>query len=190
MNYRIKMTAAFMLTLLFVTLIALAGVACEETAQEVEAERLQVTGKSANPHSVVLLAASEDSTLSAEQVKSADKPAAQQRNGSAADLAEDARPAWTTLRCRIVHYCECDRCTGKHEGDPAYGVTATGTRVTEGRTVAVDPDVIPLGSELLINGHSYTAEDTGVKGSTVDIYIPDHEQALRMGTYETLVMWR
>ena len=56
--------------------------------------------------------------------------------------------------------------------------------------MAVDPSVIPLGSEVMINGHSYVAEDTGVHGETVDIYVPNHEQAIQMGTYETVVMWR
>lgn len=60
--------------------------------------------------------------------------------------------------------------------------TASGTRVTEGRTIAVDPSVIPLGSKVRItcpdypsvNG-VYTAEDTGgaIKGNIIDIYIHD-----------------
>lgn len=52
--------------------------------------------------------------------------------------------------------------------------TATGTWPKEGRTVAVDPAVIPLGSELVINGiPGYIAEDTGgaIKGRVVDIYM-------------------
>lgn len=52
--------------------------------------------------------------------------------------------------------------------------TATGTWPEEGRTVAVDPAVIPLGSELVINGiPGYIAEDTGgaIKGRAVDIYM-------------------
>lgn len=43
-------------------------------------------------------------------------------------------------------------------------------------TVAVDPNVIPLGSKLLINGIVYTAEDVGskVKGKVIDVWV-DHE---------------
>lgn len=57
------------------------------------------------------------------------------------------------------------------------GKTATGVPPVDGRTVAVDPDVIPLGSWLAIkfpNGKTYIrkAEDTGgaVDGNILDIY--------------------
>lgn len=58
--------------------------------------------------------------------------------------------------------------------------TATGTWPEEGRTVAVDPTVIPLGSELVINGiPGYIAEDTGgaIKGNRLDIYMGSGETA-------------
>ena len=61
--------------------------------------------------------------------------------------------------------------------------TSTGTTPTPGRTVAVDPNVIPYGSEVIINGHTYIAEDCGggVKGNRVDILFATHEEALRFG---------
>lgn len=100
-------------------------------------------------------------------------------------------PAWTSAgEFRIYHYCPCELCTGKKPGDRDYGITATGAVATEGRTVAVDPDVIPIGSEVLINGVIYIAEDTGVKGKTIDMFINDHAQAAAMGTYLTAVSWR
>lgn len=42
--------------------------------------------------------------------------------------------------------------------------------------MAVDPDVIPLGSKLLIDGEIYTAEDIGssVKGRVIDVWV-EHE---------------
>lgn len=101
------------------------------------------------------------------------------------------KPAWTSAgEFRIYHYCPCQKCTGHTEGSPNYGITSTGTVATEGRTVAVDPDVIPLGSEVLINGVVYIAEDTGVKGKAIDLFINSHEQASAMGTYTTDVSWR
>lgn len=78
----------------------------------------------------------------------------------------------------ITHYCACSRCCGKSDG-----VTATGTQATEGRTIAVDPKVIPLGTEVIIDGQSYIAEDTGraIKGNKIDIYVDSHQEAISRG---------
>lgn len=42
-----------------------------------------------------------------------------------------------------------------------------------GRTIAVDPNVIPLGSTVLINGQEYIAEDTGgaIRGNIIDMFV-------------------
>ena len=94
--------------------------------------------------------------------------------------------AWQSVgECTITHYCNCTECCGKNDG-----ITATGTVATMGRTVSVDPDVIALGSEVLINGVTYIAEDVGVNGKTIDIYVESHNQALAMGTYKTEVSYR
>lgn len=180
MNGRIKILAAGLVALWFVAMLGVVGAACEETVRDLEAETAFRASamRAALPEAAPAVLIQTADELPPTSLRSATSPA----NGGGC--------AWTTIRCRIVHYCECQICTGKREGDPAYGITATGTRVTEGRTVAVDPTVIPLGSEVWINGHSYTAEDTGVRGEVVDIYVPDHEQARQMGTYKTLVMWR
>lgn len=70
---------------------------------------------------------------------------------------------------------------GKSRNNPEYGITRTGTRATVGRTVAVDPNTIPLGSHLEIIfsepyeylSGKYVAEDTGnaVKGDIIDIFL-------------------
>jgi 3D (Asp-Asp-Asp) domain-containing protein len=57
----------------------------------------------------------------------------------------------------ITAYCPCSKCCGEW----ADGITSTGTVATEGRTIAVDPSVIPYGSVVEINGISYIAEDCG-----------------------------
>ncbi|MCM3786482.1 ubiquitin-like domain-containing protein [Neobacillus mesonae] len=62
--------------------------------------------------------------------------------------------------------------------------TASGTRVQEGRTIAVDPDVIPLGWWVYIEGVGFRrAEDTGgaIKGNKIDVYYDSLEQALNFG---------
>ena len=102
----------------------------------------------------------------------------------------DASAWYAAGEFRIFHYCPCEKCTGKRPDMKGYGITATGAVATAGRTVSVDPDVIPLGSEVRIGDQTYIAEDTGVKGSTIDIFVDDHAEALRLGTYTAAVWWR
>lgn len=74
--------------------------------------------------------------------------------------------------------------TGKSPGDPGYGVTASGTTVTEGRTIAVDKEVIPMGWWVYIDGIGYRrAEDTGsaIKGNKIDVYFDSHSYANKFG---------
>ena len=78
----------------------------------------------------------------------------------------------------ITAYCPCRICS---EG---WGhQTATGVRATEGRTIAVDPRVIPYGSKVEINGRIYIAEDCGaaIKQKKIDIFFESHEAAERWG---------
>ncbi|PEN61633.1 3D domain-containing protein [Bacillus wiedmannii] len=70
-------------------------------------------------------------------------------------------------------------------------LTASGTSVKQGRTIAVDKNVIPLGSRVEIqfpseysylNG-TYIAEDTGnaIKGNKIDVYLDSIEVANQFG---------
>lgn len=105
--------------------------------------------------------------------------------GNSEQLEDDG--CWEySATCRITHYCNCARCCGQWAGGP----TASGVMPVAGRTIAVDPSVIPLGSEVLINGNIYIAEDTGVSGYWIDIYCNSHSEALNRGMYYTEVMWR
>lgn len=78
----------------------------------------------------------------------------------------------------ITYYCACEKCC-----DVETGLTATGTQVAEGRTIAVDPSVIPYGTQVIIGGHVFTAEDCGgaIKKNRIDIYVNSHEKALELG---------
>lgn len=85
--------------------------------------------------------------------------------------------------------------TGKNPGDPAFGITASGTRAKVG-TVAVDPSVIPLGTKLYIkdiNGqkdYGYAvAEDTGgaIKNIKIDLYFNTEDEAIQFGRREVKV---
>lgn len=62
--------------------------------------------------------------------------------------------------------------------------TASGTRVTEGRTIAVDPSIIPIGWWVYIEGVGFRrAEDTGgaIKGHKIDVYYESLSRANQFG---------
>ena len=79
---------------------------------------------------------------------------------------------------KLTGYCACEYCCGKTDG-----ITATGTVATAGRTIAVDPSIIPYGSIVKINNIEYVAEDCGgaIKDNKVDIFFDSHEEALQWG---------
>jgi 3D (Asp-Asp-Asp) domain-containing protein len=71
-------------------------------------------------------------------------------------------------------------------GVPLGARTYSGTPTRWG-VVAVDPKVIPIGSSLLIEGYdgtTFIAEDIGggIKGETIDIWLPDAKEARTYGT--------
>ncbi|MDR1439833.1 MAG: G5 domain-containing protein [Clostridiales bacterium] len=87
--------------------------------------------------------------------------------------------------------------TGKRPGDPGFGITASGQVAKKG-IVAVDPSVIPLGSELYIDfvdesvpDYGYAiAGDTGgkIKGKKVDLYFDaDRATLLEFGVKKARV---
>lgn len=69
--------------------------------------------------------------------------------------------------------------------------TASGTTPTQGRTIAVDRHLIPLGTKLLVKfpepysylDGTYTAEDTGngIKGYEVDLFLNSHSACINFG---------
>jgi 3D (Asp-Asp-Asp) domain-containing protein len=83
--------------------------------------------------------------------------------------------------------------TGKEVGDVGYGITANGTSLIgksriDAMAVAVDPNIIPLGTKLLLKFKGdnekytgiYTAVDTGsaIKGNIVDVFVGDYGSKL------------
>ncbi len=79
--------------------------------------------------------------------------------------------------------------TGKKQGSKGYGRTATGMEVAPG-IVAVDPDFIPLGTKLYIEGYGYAlAADTGgsIKGNKIDLFFESLSEALEFGRRDVIV---
>lgn len=95
---------------------------------------------------------------------------------------------YTEKEFKLTAYCPCYECS---EG---YGDnTSTGNKAKEGRTIAVDPKVIPYGTEVEIDGNMYIAEDCGgwVKGNHIDIYFNTHAETDSFGVkYKTVRIYK
>lgn len=91
---------------------------------------------------------------------------------------------------KLTAYCSCSKCCGQYAAnrpkdeygnDIVYG--SIGIRLVEGVSIAVDPSIIPYKSEVIINGNTYFAHDTGgkIKGNRIDVYFENHNNALKFG---------
>src|SRR5690606_39187560 len=97
-------------------------------------------------------------------------------------------PEYFRLNVTATHYTAfCN--TG------CIGITYTGIDVSDTitppetngrRIVAVDPNVIPLHSLVLIDGEEFQAEDTGgaIKGNRIDILVRTKKEAYQLGVKE------
>jgi 3D (Asp-Asp-Asp) domain-containing protein len=97
-------------------------------------------------------------------------------------VGEAQRPArQATFRVEATAYC-------------VEGETASGEQTRRG-IVAADPEVLPLGSRIRVDGlgwrlsRTYDVEDTGrlVKGRQIDIFMPDCGAAKAFGRQEARV---
>lgn len=107
--------------------------------------------------------------------------------GAAPRLAASVSPAGRSFTARMTAY------TNQQPGGGAHGTLTRSGTVARWGVVAVDPQVIPLGSRLVIEGLEgvFLAEDTGgeVKGSHVDVFFPDYASAVRFGVqYRTVTI--
>lgn len=116
-------------------------------------------------------------------------------------LPGDDTPAQEPLRLNqahvledvtITHYDVCSKCCGKTDG-----ITASGAHATPYSTVAVDPSVIPLGADVLVDYgdgaglRRYRAEDTGgaIMGNRIDLCVGSHAEAQQLGRRTATVYW-
>lgn len=87
----------------------------------------------------------------------------------------DSIPSGHAMYVSASGYSAYDPGNGKH--------TASGTLVRHG-VIAVDPNVIPLGTRVFIPGYGEAvAEDIGgsIKGHRIDVAFDSHEEALAFG---------
>jgi len=123
------------------------------------------------------------------QTKQAEKPSTKDKKGTTkvdkkgtqtkeASKSASAPEGKTLTMTATAYTAECEGCTG---------ITYTGVNLNENReakVIAVDPNVIPLGTEVYVEGYGHaTAADIGgaIKGNKIDIHLPTTEEALSWG---------
>lgn len=91
---------------------------------------------------------------------------------------------------KLTSYCACPKCCGiwseQHPSRIGTGyqqLTRSGVHPEGNHTIAADWDVLPAGTQVLIDGTVYTVEDTGnaVKGNHIDIFQDSHAAACAWG---------
>ncbi|RBW68677.1 3D domain-containing protein [Bacillus taeanensis] len=101
--------------------------------------------------------------------------------------ASQEKPAAAVKEVSVTATAYTAYCTG------CSGVTATGVDLRSNpnqKVIAVDPNVIPLGSEVYVEGYGHAiAADTGgaIKGNRIDVFIPTKDQAFDWGVKEVKV---
>lgn len=91
---------------------------------------------------------------------------------------EQAQPVWESLgEFRVTYY-------GKDVGN----ITANGSIPEVGKTIGVNPTIVPYGSQVMVDGHVYEAQDTGAyTGNFVDILCESSAEAIQLGTHRSEV---
>lgn len=85
----------------------------------------------------------------------------------------------------LTAYCSCEVCCGEWAKNRPNGIVvgATGEELVAGYSIAVDPTVIPYGTELIIDGQIYEVMDCGgdIKNNRIDVYFSSHDEAVEFG---------
>ena len=94
--------------------------------------------------------------------------------------------------CIITFYCNEQY---PHICGTGDGISYDGTPALSWATCAVDPDVIPIGSTVMVDLgdgdgiRTLVANDTGVSGNHVDICVGSHSEALQLGRMKATVYY-
>ena len=102
---------------------------------------------------------------------------------------QKTKSQWISLGVfKITYYCDCRECQGEY-----VGTTAIGTKPKVNRTIAVDPSIIEIGSQIMIDNKIYVAEDTGgaIRNKKIDVFVHTHQEAKENGVkYKEVKIWK
>ena len=83
----------------------------------------------------------------------------------------------------VTAYCPCKICNLHWAGWLATGHSMKAILIEKKNICAVDPKVIPMGSQVIYNGIIYWALDVGskIKGKHIDIFLKNHKATRKFG---------
>lgn len=113
----------------------------------------------------------------------ATQPAPKQKTSSntadSSNTTKEQQPQGKTISVTSTAYtASCDGCSG---------ITSTGVDLNKdpfAKVIAVDPNVIPLGTKVHVEGYGYAiAADVGgaIKGNKIDVHVPTKDEAYNWG---------
>ena len=147
-----------------------------ESSLIVIGQELMIKGVNIDREDAVL---GEETQAPAQQTAAQAPKSQQSNNASATKSSNSEQPQGKTFSVTATAYtAECDGCSG---------ITYTGVDLNKNRNakvIAVDPNVIPLGSEVYVEGYGYAiAADIGsaIKGNKIDLHVPTKDEAFAWG---------
>lgn len=113
------------------------------------------------------------------EAEQSEAPVAEEVTNEEPSSEESSNTEGETMTVTATAYtADCDGCTG---------VTSTGIDLNanpDKKVIAVDPNVIPLGSEVYVEGYGTAiAGDVGgaIQGDKIDLHVPSKEEAYNWG---------
>src|SRR5699024_7134389 len=161
--------------------------AAQKAAEEQAAEEAEAAQKAAEEQAAEEAAAAQKAAAeqAAEEAAAAQKAAEEKKEKEAATKtvkqvndAEQNTDGKTFNVTATAYTAKCNGCSGH---------TATGVDLNanpNAKVIAVDPNVIPLGSKVHVEGYgTATAADTGgaINGNKIDVHVPSKEAAQGWG---------
>lgn len=159
-----------------------------ENGEEVNRELVTEEVKEASQNKVIAIGTKEEQsdlvTLSNKTSKSTNENEEQQPKSTQENKEQPKSETSNESDGEVIYMkataysADCNGCSG---------ITATGINLKADRNkkvVAVDPNVIPLGSTVWVEGYGTAiAGDTGgaIKGNRIDIHVPTHSEAMGYG---------
>ncbi|MFC4738310.1 peptidoglycan-binding protein [Bacillus daqingensis] len=149
----------------------------EAAAEEAAAEEAAAEEAAAEEAAAEEAAAEEAAAEEAAAEEAAAEEAAAEEAAATSSSSGEAEGETLTVEA-TAYTANCTGCTG---------VTATGIDLNanpDQKVIAVDPNVIPLGSTVEVEGYGTAiAGDTGgaITGNKVDLYMQSHQEAINFG---------